>query len=405
VSTTEAREAWRTMTGPQYQEFLESLMAEPARLKVRSAAEFLGDDSIAEDPFEIPAIVEHISSSPFRVIEAGEFAGGAYVEPDWLIEELIPARGIGLAWGLSGSDKTGGVFDLMAATHRGVCWRDKAVKRGRSVMVVGEGEFFFGNRLRAYALDRGIDVAELPAVVPSAINLRDSKQVAAFALELLKLGAAQVWFDTLQQCSPGADENSVKDMGEVITNLKFLSRKIGGFCGVIHHAGKSIDKGARGSSAWRPAVDVELYFESDGTRGTMRCEKLKDGPPNTVYPFERRIVQLGARKNGKPISSVCVVQSDTAPVARAKGPGHGTDARNAYDIAKAAITAGNGAAAEDEVVKRVAATKKEPAPGEPDRRRSRATGEINKLVLQGHLIRDGRALRTSQVIEDSSDPF
>ena len=268
------------------------------RLKVQSAAE-LGDD-----PFE----EREQPPSKFAIFEAGDFAGKDFVEPEWLVEDLIPARGIGLAWGLSGSHKTGGIFDLLASVHRGIAWRDKTIKRGRCVMVVAEGEYMFPLRMKAYAQHHDIDVRELPAIVPSAINLRDTKEIAAFAAELLKLGAAQVWFDTLQQCAPAADENSVKDMGEVITNLKWLAKKIGGFCGVLHHAGKNIDKGARGSSAWRPAVDVELYFESgDGITGTMKVEKLKDGPPFTVYPFKREIVPVGLK------GSIVVVQTDDAP--------------------------------------------------------------------------------------------
>lgn len=386
------RAAFQNLTGTQYAEFLDAygefVANEPPR--------FVVDDHLTPD--ERAARRERENRSPFAIIEAGEFAGGAYVEPEWLIEELIPVQGIGLAWGLSGSFKTCGIFDLMAATHRGVGWRDKAVKRGRSIMVVAEGEYFFPNRMRAYAQDRGIDVSELPAVVPRAVDLRSSKDVAALAHELLKLGAAQIWFDTLQQCAPSADENSVKDMGEVITNLKWLSRKLGCFAGVIHHAGKNIDKGARGSSAWRPAVDVELYFEADDTRGIMRAEKIKDGPRGRQYPFENRVVEIGRRSNGKPITSPVIAQVNEAPVMkRDKLPKAGTALRNAYDVAASAIR--DGVAEEDDVIAGIADTKREPAAGEIDRRVSRATDEVKRLVLQGHLRRNGRLLRLpSQLI-------
>lgn len=377
------------------QELWDALKVEAAALANKTIAEALASGVARSDDW-----LDAPTDSAIRIIEAGEFAGGEYVEPDWLIEELIPARGIGLAWGLSGSHKTGGVFDLMAATHRGTPWRDKTVKRGRSVMVVGEGEYFFGARLRAYAKDRGIDVADLPAVVPSPVNLRDGKQVAAFALELLKLGAAQVWFDTLQQCSPGADENSVRDMGEVITNLKTLSRKVGCFAGVIHHAGKNVDKGARGSSAWRPAVDVEVYFESpDGINGTMRVEKLKDAAPNSVYPFERRVIELGMRSNGKPITSVVVVQSDDAPFVKgvAKLPKPGTLARAIYDAARAPIE-------EPELRASIVESMAEPDAGEKDKRGSRVGEKLNELLRLQLLFRlPGKMISTTQLVQGGAD--
>jgi hypothetical protein len=267
--------------------------------------------------------------SRFRIIEAADFASDDHIEPDWVVDELIPARGIGMGWGASGSYKTTGLYDVMTAVHRGTPWRDKVVKRGRCVLVVAEGEHAFPLRMKAQATHLGIPVADLPAVVPSAINLMDGKQVAEFVVELKKRGVAFVLFDTLQQCSVGADENAVKDQSQIVANLKFISRECQCFAAAIHHAGKNEERGARGSSVWRPAVDVELHYEFDGTRGTVTVEKLKDGPRGAVYPFESKVIELGiSRRTGKPFGSVVAIQIDsngtTAPTrATRKRPNKG----------------------------------------------------------------------------------
>lgn len=379
-------------------EFAESL---PKIRAARAAAEFedlgplpepataVNDDWLGETAAATPP-----PPSPYRVVSAAEFAGGEFTEPDWLIEDHLPARGIGLAWGLSGSDKTGGVFDMLTHTHRGVEWREKVARRVPSAMFVAEGEHMFKKRYHAYAKDRDIPIAELPSVITSAIDLRNGKQVAELAKELQAAGIRHCWFDTLQQCAPAADENSVKDMGEVITNLKWLAKQINGFCGAVHHAGKNLERGARGSSAWRPAVDVELYFESDGVRGTMKVEKLKDGAPYSVYPFERKVIGLGTRPNGKPITSVVVVQTDEAPHVKAsKLPKVGTLTRAVYDLIKAtgprSVEDVRAAAVEDMTA---------PDPGKVDRRTGRVNETIDALKRQQLLfVVDGK-LSTTQIV-------
>lgn len=396
---------------PSYQAMVRwaSSLPEIAAERAGSELEDLGELP-GPEWLEAPApakVATPVSTSPFRAISAAEFAGGEFKEPEWMIEDHLPSRGIALAWGLSGSDKTGGVFDMLVQTHRGVAWRDKAVRQTVSCLVVAEGSYFFGNRMRAKARHLGIDVSELPYVIPSPVDLRDGKQVAELSIELLAAGIRHVWFDTLQQCTPGADENSVKDMGQVITNLKWLAHRIDGLAGVIHHAGKHVDKGARGSSAWRPAVDVEFYFESNGMHGTMSVEKLKDAPPYSVYPFERKIIELGTRANGKPITSVVVEQRDVALVTKTvKLPKPGTLARIALDTIKAAIAKANGPVDVETARAAVIATKIEPEPGKPDRRGSRAGREIEDLLAQQLLFRvDGKLTDTRIVTGGAAENF
>lgn len=373
--------------------------------EARKYAEDLINTAAAKDIVDVPRLE---LARRLRIVEASDFAGSYDDEgQSWLIDNLIPSRGVGMIWGASGSHKTGVVLDLLSAVHSGAeSWRDKAVTRGRGVLVCAEGQFFFKNRLRAYSKRHNIAMASMPAVVTSAVNLRDAKHVAIFAMELKKLGAAQVWFDTLQQNSAGADGNSDKDMGEVISNLKWLSDQIGGFCGVLHHEGKSgHDRGPRGSSVWRPALDVELYVESpDGITGTVHVEKLKDGPPSSIYPFKREIVGLDRYENGRPVSSVVVVQTDDAPFIRGpKLPKPGSKQRVAFDTVKALIANAGGPVELGAARAAIVDMKSEPEPGVTDRRGSRATEEIDKLIDAGFLFRVNGKLSDTRLIRGGED--
>lgn len=347
----------------------------------RKYAEDLINAAVTKSIVDVPKLE---IARRLRIVEAADFAGGYDDEgQSWLIDNLIPTRGVGMLWGASGSHKTGVALDLLTAVHSGAeKWRDKAVTRGRGVLVLGEGQFFFRNRLRAKSKHDNIAMSSMPAVVLSPVNLRDAQQVAIFAHELMKLGAAQVWFDTLQQNSAGADGNSDKDMGEVISNMKWLSDKINGFVGVLHHEGKSgHDRGPRGSSVWRPALDVELYVESpDGVHGTVHVEKLKDGPPYSVYPFKREIVGLDKYENGRLVTSIVVVQTDDVPVVRkTKLPKEGSKLRAALDAVKAEIARQGGPITVEDARSAIVANKTEPERGERDRRPARATEEIDSL--------------------------
>ncbi|HEX4268439.1 MAG TPA: AAA family ATPase [Steroidobacteraceae bacterium] len=338
-----------------------------------------------------------------RIVEAVDFAGGYDdTEQSWLVDNLLPARGIGMIWGASGTHKTGVALDMLSCVHAGSSWRGKAVTRGRGVLVLAEGQHFFKNRLRAYSKFHNVAMASMPAVVLSPVNLRDNKHVAIFSHELQKLGAAQVWFDTLQQNSAGADGNSDRDMGEVIANLKWLSDKIGCFAGVIHHESKSgHDRGPRGSSVWRPALDMELYVECpDKVNGTIHTEKVKDGPSEGVYSFKREIVGLDKYENGRLVTSVVVTHTDAAPIgSRArKLPKEGTLSRTALDAVKALIATNGGPVYTIDAQKKIAEDKTEPEAGKKDRRIGRAGDEIDALVRQGFLFRVDGKLSDTQVI-------
>lgn len=261
--------------------------------------------------FDQSPIAEAPTKSRFAVIESADFAGGDFIEPEWQVDERVPARGIGLEWGASGTYKSFAVYDLAACIHRGVQWRDRAVTKGRAVIVVAEGEHFYPLRIKAYAKHHNVPVSELPAIIPAPVNLFESKQVSELIAELKKLGATFCAIDTLSQCATGADENSAKDMNLVIAAMKRISREVGCFVTAVHHSGKNEDRGARGSSVLKPAVDVEVHHEAIGTQGVSTVEKLKDGAPGARFSIEMKTVELGiSKKSGKPFGSLVVVHTE-----------------------------------------------------------------------------------------------
>jgi len=236
------------------------------------------------DPFE--------TKYPFQVIEAREFAGGEFVEPEWQVHQLVPKLGTGLDLGASKSWKSFKVLEVATCIHRGTPYRDRPVRKGRSVIVVAEGSYGYPLRMKALAKHLECDVSELPAIIPAAPNLFMRDQVDALIRELKKRGCTYLAIDTKWRCSVTAEENSAKDSGIVFGAMERISQEVGCFVTAISHTGLSDGTRIRGSSSQFAAVDVEVLHERLGDIGTSTCTKLKDGPDGLVWSCKMKAIAL-----------------------------------------------------------------------------------------------------------------
>jgi hypothetical protein len=123
---------------------------------------------------------------------------------------------------------------------------------------------------------------------------------------------AVVFLDTLNRAAPTADENSSKDMGEILEAAKQLQSLTGGLVVLVHHTGKDATKGLRGHSSLFAAMDAAVEVWRDGDRREWKVAKAKDGQDGDAHPFKLQIETLGIDDHGDPITS-CVVVQDHAP--------------------------------------------------------------------------------------------
>lgn len=84
--------------------------------------------------------------------------------------------------------------------------------------------------------------------------------------------------DTLARSFVGKDENSATDMGIFVRNVDLLREHFDCTVLVVHHSGKSTEKGMRGSSALRGAVcsEFELVREAGTQSVCLKVRKQKD---------------------------------------------------------------------------------------------------------------------------------
>jgi AAA domain len=163
-------------------------------------------------------------------------------------------------------------------------------------------------------------------VIPMPVNFRD----ASFQQELLAIGVEMhpilIIVGTLSRCTPGAEENSARDMGEVIAFCSELQKPSSAAIAFVHHPTKADPKGGgRGSSVVFGAVDTEIRITTDdddadviGSRLiTVTCAKQKDDlkPPAlnlagcvvSVHDLDGREM---AHESGRPITSLVLRLAD-----------------------------------------------------------------------------------------------
>jgi hypothetical protein len=75
--------------------------------------------------------------------------------------------------------------------------------------------------------------------------------------------------DTLNRAAPTADENSSRDMGEILEAAKRLQAATGGLVVLVHHTGKDSSRGLRGHSSLFAAMDAAVEVSRDGDRHTF----------------------------------------------------------------------------------------------------------------------------------------
>src|SRR6185369_15499141 len=99
----------------------------------------------------------------------------------------------------------------------------------------------------------------------SPVNLRDIEFQLELQAIVTKIKPVLIIVDTLHRCIPGAEENSSRDIGEVVGFATQLQAKYRTAVLFLHHPLKgSPDGRGRGSGALYYAADTELNAVVDG---------------------------------------------------------------------------------------------------------------------------------------------
>ncbi|MGI3899639.1 MAG: AAA family ATPase [Janthinobacterium lividum] len=227
----------------------------------------------------------------------------------YLVDGLIEAETL---FALTGDYETGKslmVLDMAHCIAYGLPWAGRKTTRAGVLYLCPEGPGGLARRQDAWHLRQaalGNEVEDGPIeVVRSAVDLFNSDEHLKEIAERVRtfkdrhgVECEMVIVDTFRQSTPGADENSAKDVSTFTAKLNRMrdARKVA--CGYVHHQGKNAARGASGSTALIANVDIHLVakMKSKGAKeGELSVGKLRDGENRS--PISYRIVGHDAGMN------------------------------------------------------------------------------------------------------------
>lgn len=252
------------------------------------------------------------------LIPADEFS--AQPAPiSWLVKRWLQSRALIMVHGPSGGGKTFVVLDWCLRMASGTPdWCGQKVRPGNVVYLAGEGHHGLRGRVAAWRHHHSVgslsmwlsrDGCDLNT---PAGYLKVVEQVRA-----LPERPALIVVDTLHRFLAG-DENSAQDAKTMLDACNALMREFDCAVLLVHHTGVSEEAQhrARGSSAWRGALDIEISVvpAKDGAPMEIIQRKSKDAEiAETVYLALQQVTIPGwLDEDEQPVTSAVVVQEAAA---------------------------------------------------------------------------------------------
>ena len=190
----------------------------------------------------------------------------------WLIRHWAQADSMMMVHGPSGGGKTFLVLDMaLSIASMGAVpeWQGNKVYHGPVVYLAGEGHHGLRGRVAAWKQHRGIK--KLRGWISKHgvdLNTAPGYQKAADAIRALPEPPTLIVVDTLHRFLAG-DENSAQDAKTMIDACGGLMKEFGCSVLLVHHTGVAAEAQhrARGSSAWKGALDIEISVVPPDDRG------------------------------------------------------------------------------------------------------------------------------------------
>lgn len=239
----------------------------------------------------------------------------------WLIKGWIQEEALIMIHGPSGGGKTFMVLDqCLRIASGGGEWMGHKVKAGSVGYFAGEGHHGLRGRIAAWKQKNQIGKLNMWVSKSGCdLNTPAGYQRVREALLSLDERPSMIVFDTLHRFLLG-DENSAQDTKSMLDACAALMMEFGCTVVLVHHTGVSAETQhrARGSSAWRGALDIEISVAPGDENKPMQIsqKKSKDAELTLdVYATLEKIAITGwIDEDGDQVYSAVLSPTD-APVA------------------------------------------------------------------------------------------
>ena len=216
--------------------------------------------------------------------------------PQWIVDDIVPESELMIVFGAPGQGKTFVALDLSLHIAAGRQWYEHAVKQGAVLYVAGEGVAGLPNRIKAWHAYYGYEPVEDIFILPQTVGLLEpgNTQKLINTIKQMDRTFKMIVIDTVARSLVGGDENTSKDMGTFIAACERVQRELSVCVMGIHHTGKVVAKGMRGSSALLGAVNTSLSCKLiDSDQIQVSVEKQKDIEKGAPMHFDMVPVTFG----------------------------------------------------------------------------------------------------------------
>ena len=249
------------------------------------------------------------------LIPADEFAQ----EPapiKWLIKRWVQSDALIMIHGPSGGGKTFLVLDqVLSIASKGAVeqWFGRKVRPGKVVYLAGEGHHGLKSRVAAWKQCRGVASLDMWLSQHGIdLNTPSGYQKTTDAIRALGDPPAVIVVDTLHRHLFG-DENSSENAKTMLDACGALIQEFKCSVILIHHTGVNAEAQhrARGSSAWRGALDIEISVVPGETIEIVQ-RKSKDA--ELIEPVYATLDSLAITgwidEDGDPVSSAILTKAE-----------------------------------------------------------------------------------------------
>ena len=198
----------------------------------------------------------------------------------WLAAKMLGAGDAAVLYGEPGCGKSVLAGDLGMHVAAGMPWHGRAVLQGAVLYIALERSQLVKRRARAFGIKH--NVRALPfAVIDGVINFRNS-QAVSFIINTVRAVEEKteqkvvlVIIDTVSRALFGGDENSSRDMGELITAIGTIQHAVSTTILLLHHVPHESDR-MRGHGNLLGAVDTTIRVEKGIVHRTATVIKAND---------------------------------------------------------------------------------------------------------------------------------
>lgn len=238
--------------------------------------------------------------------------------PSWRVKGVLPECGTAVIWGPSRAGKTFAALDLALAVAKGGEWLAFKTVACDVLYICLESVWGLQGRLKAWTLEHKQEVPANVRFIIETFDLLNREHLVAVKQAAPKQGVLVI--DTLNRATPGIDENSSRDMSNIINAAAEIQTAMAGLVLLVAHSGKDGARGIRGHSSLFAALDASLEVGRSGHNRFVRLDKVKEAEDGANRFFRLKPVNIGTDEDGEPITS-CIVEATQSCGAESRDAG------------------------------------------------------------------------------------